>query len=162
MAQTRLDQDVHVNGTLTAKVFSPPSGCIDNDAIEGGAGIDTTKLDHRHRKTYAISGTAASVTYPIHIAKAAGTVLSIEAASIAIAVGSATVTVDLKKNGSSILTAVITLDSGNTARVAEAGTINTSAYVDGDFFELVIVATASGGTIPTGLIVDVEFDEAAN
>lgn len=164
MAQTRLDQDVHINGTLTARAFTPPANCITAASIPVGAGIESTKTVHRHRKHYAISGTAASVTIPIHIAKAAGNVLSLEAGSIAIAVGSATVTINLLKNGSSILSGgtAITLDSSNVARTLEAATISSAAYVDGDFFELVIVATASGGTIPTGLIVDVEFDENPN
>lgn len=162
MGQTRIDQDMHVGGTLTARVFNPPASCITDAAIISGAGIETSKMDHRHRKQYSISGTAASVTIPIHIARAAGSVTSIEAGSIAIAVGAATVTIDLKKNGTTILTGVITLDSGNTARILEAGTITGGTYVDGDFFELVIVATAGGGTIPTGLIVDVEFDEEAS
>jgi hypothetical protein len=79
-------------------------------------------------------------------------VVSVKAGSIAIAVGAATVTVDVKKNNVSILTAVITLDTGNTARVAEAGTILTASAVAGDTYELVIVATAGGGTLAHGVV----------
>lgn len=161
--QTRVDQDLHVGGTLSAKNFTPPNSSITNAAIQGAAGIDSSKLDHRFRKHYAISGSAASVTIPLHVARAAGVINSIEAGSIVVCTSTATVTVDLKKNGTSVLSGgtPITLNSSNTVRVAVSGTITTTTYVDGDFFELVIVATAGGGAVATGLMVDVEFDEEA-
>jgi hypothetical protein len=80
---------------------------------------------------------------------------------VAIAVGGATVTVDVKKNGATVLSSVITLDSGNTARIMENGTLSGTTLAAGDFLEAVIVATAGGGTIPTGLLVQVIIDEDA-
>ena len=77
------------------------------------------------------------------------------------ALTTATVTVDLKKNGTTVLTGVITLDNGNTAYIPEAGSLGTATYGNDDVLTLVIVAAASGGTLPTGLGVTVILREDA-
>lgn len=87
------------------------------------------------------------------------TVLQFAAGSIAKAVGDSTVTIDLKKNGSSILSAVITLDSGNTNRLLETATLSSTALVAGDWLEIVITATVGTGTLPTGVFVRLLLDE---
>lgn len=155
--------DLHVTGTITAGALTPSGGTVKNSSVSSAAGdeIVATKLEHQHVLVYGKAGTAASETFGLYTAYGDGSIVSVKAASVAIAVGSATVTVDLKKNGTTVLSSVITLDSGNTARVAEAGTLSVTTYGDGDFFELVIVATASGGTIPTGLQVTVVLREDA-
>lgn len=162
MSVNTITGDLVVTGTLYTGAFVPSSGSVTNASVAATAAIAATKLEHQFALTYGTSGTAASATVPIHIGYGlTGDIISIKAASIAIAVGAATVTVDLKKNGTTCLTGVITLDSGNTARVAEAGTLSVTTYAAGDLFELVIVATASGGTLPTGLGVTVILREDA-
>ena len=94
------------------------------------------------------------------VANRAGTVNSVKAGSIAAAIGDSTVTIDIKKNGSTILSAVITLDSSNTARITEAGTISRAGtFVAGDWYEVVIIATAGTRTLPTGVFVLCEVDQ---
>lgn len=159
---TTFSGDVVVPGTLYVGSFVPSAGSVRNAGVAADAAIQATKLQHQYVQHYFKTGTAATETVPIHVAYGAtGTIVAIKAGSIAIAVGAATVTIDLKKNGTTCLSAVITLDSGNTARVVEAGTLTVTDYVTGDFFELVITATAGGGTIPTGLGVVVVFREDA-
>lgn len=167
MGQTRVDQDFHVNGTLTAKALNPPANSITNASIISGAGIESTKLQHRHRKDVSQVGTVADQTRGIHIATGAGNVKSIEASLFVANIGGATVTVDLLKSTgggafASVLSAAISFSSGDAARSVKIGTILTPAYVDGDIFQVVVDATTGGGTVGTDLIVDVEFDEAAN
>ena len=155
-----INDDVHINGHLTSKTAAIPAGTVTNAMVNGSAAIACAKIQKPRLLEYGTTGTAASATVPIYVCKGAtATVQSIRAGSIAIAVGGATVTIDLKKNGSSILTGVITLDTSNTARLLEAGTVSSPGLVDGDWLELVIVATAGGGTIPTGLLVQVEVFE---
>lgn len=162
MAQSRIDGDFHVNGVLTAKTLDVPASTIVDADVSSAADIGQSKLEHQFEANYGQSGTAASATIPIGIIYgASGTMLDIRAASIAACVGAATVTVDLKKNGTSMLSAVITLDNANTARVAEAGTLTTTTLANGDFLELVIVATAGGGTLATGLCVNVRWKAKA-
>lgn len=164
MGTVRYPDNVTIAGRLIAGQFDMPAGAVSDTSVESGANIDADKLEHTHRKIYSLSGTAASVTIPIHsVIGATARRLQVVAGSIAIAVGAATVTIDVKKNGTSVMTGatVHTLDSSNTARVAEALSIATTTAVAGDLFELVIVATAGGGTIPTGLFVEFQIDEVA-
>ena len=159
----RIEEDAYFGGTLQAKTLVPSDGCITNAAVVAAAGIAASKLQHRHRPFYSQTGNAAAATVAIHVVRGATGVLNAFAAgSVAKAAGNAAVTVDLKKAGSSILTGVITLDSGNTNRVMEAGTLSNSAVAGGDFLEVVVTADAGTGTLPPGLHVALELDEAAD
>lgn len=149
--------NIIAEGTMTL-----PANSVNDTSVRADAAIDAGKLDHRHRPTYAQPNTAAAdETKAIHVAKATGVLNSFQAGSIVKAVGDATCTVDLKKNGVSVLSAVITLNSSNTNRVSVAGTITTSDYVAGDLFEVVIDGTIGTGTLPTGVYCCPEFEEAA-
>jgi hypothetical protein len=162
MGTVRFPDNVTIAGALSAESINFPAGTISDSAISGTAGIDADKLEHKHRKTYAQSGTATSVTIPIHlVVGATARRLICSAGSIAIAIGDSTVTIDLKKAGSSVLSGVTTLDSSNTARTAESLAVTTSTAVAGNLYELVIVATIGTGTLPTGLFVEFEIDEVA-
>jgi hypothetical protein len=160
---TRIDDLVVTGTTRLLGVTYLPADCVGDLQVKGDAAIDPDKQQHKHRKSYGQSGTVATATVPIHVVNGAtATVISIKAGTIAICAGAATITIDLKKNGTSILTGVITLDSGNTARVVEAGVLTAGATAAvNNFFELVIVATAGGGTVGTGLLVEFEIDELA-
>ncbi len=85
--------------------------------------------------------------------------MSFKAGSIVVCLTPATVTLDLKKNGVSILTAVITLDAANTPYVVEAAAIATATLVAGDVLTVVIDETAGGGTVATGVFCELEIDE---
>jgi len=141
-----------------------PAETVTNANVQTGANIAASKLQHTHRKTHRQPNTAATsetvVLHRVNGATASG--IYVNAGSIAAAVGAATVTIDIKKNGTSIMTAAtpMTLDSGNTAYIAEDASIATLTGVVGDVFTAVIVATAGGGTLPTGLWIEFEIDEA--
>lgn len=161
-APSRIEGDVYVNGTLTGKTLAPSAGCVVDASVSASADIAATKVNHQHRAVFAqANSSAASETRVIYVCYgASGTVVAFSAGSIAAAVGAATVTVDLKKNGTSILTGVITLDNANTARVVEAGTLTGSnSVVAGDVLEVVTVATAGGGTLPTGVFAAATINE---
>lgn len=154
--------DIYVKGTLYTSNFSPAAGSITDTSIEALAGVAASKLYHRFHEGYMQPNTTAtSVTQAIYHARAAGTINAFSAGSIVACIGAATVTVDLKKNGTTCLSSVITLDSGNTAYVSEAGTLSVTSYAAGDIFTIVTVATAGGGTIATGFFCDAQFTEAA-
>lgn len=154
---TRIAGDLIVTGGLAVGSLTLPSSSVVNASVAAGADIDAAKFIHPIRVTEAQDNVAAAdETRIIHVARRAGTVVSFRAGSIAIAVGNAIATVDLKKNGTTVLSAVITLDNANTNRVAEAGTINTAAYVAGDVFEWVVVDTIGTGTLPTGVFCHME------
>ncbi len=159
---TVIQGDVHIVGNLTGATVTPSSSTVTDAAVSASAAISASKIQQQYVFNLCFTGSAASGTYGFHIAYGAGTIVAIQAASVTAAVGAATVTIDLKKGGSSVLTGVITLDNANTARTAEAGSISSASYSAGNFFEVVTVATAGGGTLPTGLVISVVLRENPN
>lgn len=158
----RFEENIHF-ASATFTDITLPDASVSNSTIVAGAGIEAEKLEHHHSITGNQPNTAATTeTRVIHnVFGATGDTLAFEAGSIVAATGNATVTLDVLKNGTTILTGVITLDSGNTARVAEAGSISVTALVDGDVLEVVIVATIGSGALPTGLFYNLRLNEDA-
>ena len=93
---------------------------------------------------------------------ATGTLNSVRAQLSVAPIGAATHVIQVKKNGTDILSTAITLDSGNTAFIDETDTGFTStALVNGDVLEITVTATAGGGTLGQGLHVMIDLDEDA-
>lgn len=157
----RIEGDLQVTGRIFAGSLTVPAGSVSNAGVAADAEIAASKMTHYVYPTYAqANGAATTETRTLHVAVAAGEVLSVWAGSIAKAIGDSTVTVDIKKNGASILSSVITLDSGNTARVKESGSLSgTVTLAAGDWIEAVITATVGTGTLPTGVAVGLKIEE---
>jgi hypothetical protein len=138
-------------------------GSITDQHIAPLANLAASKLQHQYAKTFSQPLTAAtSETRVIHVCKGAvGEVVAFKAGSIGVAVGNATVTVDLKKNGVSILTAVITLDVGNTTYIVEEAALSFTALAAGDVLSVTTVATIGTGTLPTGVFAEAVLRENA-
>lgn len=166
MALQRLDGDLHVTGRISSASMTVPDSTVDNDAVASDAAIAATKLVHRHHKEYAqeAAANASAGAYVIHVARAAGSVIDF-AAGLIVAADTApgssgrTATMDLKKNGTTVLTGTIQLDNANTAYVIETATISSAAYVAGDVFTVVITAGGSVGTYPKGIFAQATFHE---
>jgi len=161
---TVLPTDLFVRGRITCRTMDIPSGTVVNDDVSGAAAIEATKLQHQHQITHAQGSatTAAAEEKVIHVVYGAtGTIVAINAGMVSPNVGAAACTVDLHVNGATVLDAVISLTSGETAFELVAGTIDTPALTDDDVVELVITATAGGGTLGTGLFVTVIIREDA-
>lgn len=103
---------------------------------------------------------AASVaSQPLGIVSRAGIITGARVAAKTAATGNAIYTVDVKKNGVSILSAVIQLDNSVATLISKVGALavaNTPVAV-GDFIELVIVAAIGTGTLPALIVAQVEF-----
>jgi hypothetical protein len=156
------DVDLNVRGTLTVgTIVLPDNAVTTSNKIIAGCNISADKTEQRVFPSWQQPNSAATTeTRTLFVARRAGTINEVVAGSIAAAVGDSTVTLDIKKNGTTILSAVITLDSSNTLRVVELGTISGSgAFVADDWFEVVIIATINTGTLPTGVFVQMELDQ---
>jgi hypothetical protein len=153
--------DLYVAGNITGKTMTVPDGSVTNAAVAATAGIAASKLRHTFRQRYAQPNTTATTeTRVIHlVVGATGTINGFSAGSIVANIGAATVTVDLRKNGATVLTGVITLNNANTAYVPAAGVIASPNVVAGDVLSVVITATAGGGTLATGAYCEVNLDE---
>lgn len=157
-----LEGDVTVRGTLNCNSIALPLNALESAGqIKAGINIPADKTEQRVFPSYSQPNSAATTeTRTLFVARRAGTLNEVIAGSIAAAIGDSTVTVDVRKNGTTVLNAVITLDSGNTARIIEAGSISGSgAFIQGDWFDVVITATVGTGTLPTGVFVELELDQ---
>lgn len=151
--------DLQVRGTLKPDKFDPPTNCIDAASIETAAGIEATKLQQQvymeHRQAHGSAVVDKRET--VHIATGAtGELVEIYATLPVKCVTGATITVMLKKNGSDILSAALQLDDADANyAVVYATNFTSTAYVRDDVFEIVVDATAGGGTVGQGLFVRV-------
>ena len=169
---SRHEGDHYFAGSVRMATVYLPLLCVADAQVSATAAIDATKLEHQHNIAYGQANAAAvDETRVIYVCRGAtGTVMAVKAGSIAAAVGDANCTVDVKKNGTTILTAPITLDSSNAAYTPEAGTVSVSGLVAGDVLTVVIdgtinpdaTTTTSGAeAMPTGVYVEVVVHEDA-
>lgn len=165
MARTVIDQDCIVRGSLTSTEFTAPDGSITDDAIKAAAGIEASKLEHQFQKNVTqVHGTAAtSERRVIHTVRgASGDVVAFRAGLVVPNTLTATVTIDLHKNGSTILSSSITLDLTNAAYEFESATIADADLVADDVLEVVINATAGTGVLGQGLFIEATIREDAD
>jgi hypothetical protein len=165
VAQAQIPTDLYLGGNFSCKQFTPPSGCITDAAILGAAGVQASKLQHQHQQRYAQNSTTtgAADQQVLHVVRGAtATILELKVGAITAAVGAATATFDLLKNGTTILTATAVLGSGtaNFATISPAGYTSTS-LVTGDVLELKVTVAAGGGTIAKGLFALLSLREDA-
>lgn len=162
-----LPLNLHVGGTLTAKQMGIPAGTVTDAAITAGANLSASKLQHRYQAVYAqeASDDAIAEERIIHVAAGAGTIVSFAAALLVppdTAAGSSgrTATIDLKKNGTTVLTGAIQLDNDNTARVLEAGILSSDTLASGDVLSVAVTTAGSTGTHPIGVYAIAVIHEA--
>jgi len=162
MALTELEGPVHVKGMLTAASVVLPAGTVTDAMVNASAAIDADKLQHRHHVTWSNESATAAAdgAWVVHVVRGTtASVVSFEAGCVVACVGAATVDVDLLKNGASILTAAISIDSGDAAYAKVVGTIASAALVDGDVLEISVDETAGGGTVGKGVFASLALDE---
>lgn len=153
MSINTIEGDLRVRGAFVADMITLPANAVGDDQVNGTDPITADKLIHQYSPGWSQPNTTATAeTRVIHVAKGPGTIEAFRAGSIAKNTGDSTVTVDLRKNGTTVLSSVITLDNANTNRVVEAGTLSGSpTVVAGDVLEVVIAISAGTGTLATGV-----------
>ncbi len=142
--------------------FAPPSATIGDDAMNASSPAGVTKTRHLHIKGtnfgLAIGATPAAAEWIIHRAATAGTIRNVRGL-LNVDGSSASISYDLKKNGSSVLSGVITVTNATGDRVAVAGSISSATYVAGDVFSIALAVSSSTGA--QGPWAEAEFDELA-
>lgn len=152
-----------VRGGFQADDMNIPSSSVGDSQMDASRPIDVDKQIHQYSKQFAQAHGTGSVDYrgSIHTALGAGEILFFRAKVSVIPVGGATVTVDLKKNGTTVLSGVITIDNTAVAFEAQDATLSSPTYAADDEFEVVVDATTGGGTLPQGLSVLLVVAEAS-
>jgi len=169
VATNRIEGDLYVSGTVTPKLFTPPDGSIDNDAIASGDPIDADKLSNRHAQSYfqADGSDVAAAIVPIAVIRGTtGTLKSIEVSCVdAPSGGDKAFTVDLlvadetTPTPASVLSAPVSYSSTQSDCEVEAGTITSADLEVGDTLLVQVAVSGSTGTQGQGLVVTVTWDE---
>lgn len=148
-----IDGNTYINGNLSARSMSMPAGTVTDAGVNAAAAVQATKLLHQYEVVYSQdSSTDATVERRvIHIVKGAtATLAEFAAGSVSLASAGGNAVVDLLKNGSTVLTGTITLDSTNTVYVLETAPGYTStSLVAGDVLEFKL--TSAAATKPKGV-----------
>lgn len=153
---------VSFGGSVT---FSQSS--IGSSAIDASNPIVASKLYHRHAAFYsqATGSSVAAATETLFIATADCVVNSVRVFVDTAPIGVKTFTVDVKKSTaggafSSILSSVVTIDSGDTNRSVSVGTLSgTPTLIATDVLQVVVAVAGASGTQALGMGVRVEIDE---
>ncbi len=165
-----LNEDLHINGSLSAQTTILSDGCVDEDAVLAGQNISADKFQRKFSLSHyqATSGAVVAAIQDVHIARATGEVVAIEAAITGtIATGAdRTVTVQVHRSTAggafaSILTAAVILDNTSVLYVMEAGTVNSGTFIDGDILRIVITVAGVAGNQALGLICCLTVKENA-
>jgi len=155
---SRLEGDYYVAGNFSSTTLNIPAGTVTNAMVNANADIAASKLEHPICKTFSQNSavTAADQTLVVHgVRGATGTTIAFEVGCVVANIGDSTVAFDLLKGGVSVLSAAVTVDSGDAARAIVAGTISTATLADGDVLELSIDATVGTGTLGKGAFATV-------
>lgn len=155
--------DLQIAGRLIAGSITYPSGQLGDDAVQAAAGLSASKLQHQHQPCAVLcdhATAAAAKRVQLHRVKGAtATVVSFHAVCSVAPSGGDSVTLTLKKNGSTILSASVTLNNTTVAFTAVAGTVSTPDLVAGDVLEAEISAVS--GTSCKGVSCHAVIREAA-
>lgn len=138
------------------------AGCVKNASVEGGAGIEATKLEHQHRAVWAKESdtTAVAEDHVIHVVKGtAGTLKTFKAGCIVASTDADTITVDLHKNGVTVLDAAIVLTNAHAAYEVVNGVIDTAAVAAGDVLEVAVTIQEDGGDVGKGVFAYLDLHE---
>ena len=159
-APTIFTSNVTIQGALAVN-----PGAIQPSALAPGTAgnyIPAESVRAQIRKMYTQASTAAAAAETRVVYRcygALGNILSFVAGIIAPPVAPATVTVDLRKNGTTVLSSVLTINNTFTARLAQPAVLAFSTFAAGDLFEVVITPNASSGTLPNGVFAELVVDE---
>ena len=152
--------------TLTVSTSATfPESTVTDSHVAAGADIAAAKqeIPLRWVALAQAHGTAATDERRTahNVLGVTGSLISVRAGLLVAAAGDSTVTVDVLLNGTTVLSAVITLDSTTVIRTETVGTLASSptALAVGDCLEVVIDATVGTGTLPQGVYVQLDATE---
>src|SRR5947209_17341515 len=128
-----------INGTVQVESLVPisitlPSGSVTDSNIVAGAKVAYTKCGQKFQPCYRSSGSSsvANDRQVIHVVRGAtGSVVSARVGVTTAATGNAATTVDVQKNGTTILSATVSVGT-TAAYTLLTPTISTSSLVVGD------------------------------
>lgn len=160
---TVLPGNVYAENLVVGGSVSFPTGSINPEALSTSDQASPLSVTQQHAMRYAqeVGPVAATYRQVIGRARSTGTVVRVYAGCVTPAVGDSEVEIDVLKNGVSIMTAVVTINSSTVAFESKTGLVTTSSFSAGDIFEANFVASMNTGTLPEGCWLEVWTNEIA-
>jgi len=156
----RVDEPARFGGSVLFTVRpNLPAASIGDSEIDATRPLSVNKVKHLLRVTESQSGTAAAQTKVIHVCGSAATVLRVAAGSVTACSGNASISVDVRRNGTSILTTPIVLDSSVAAYTLVEGTLSTTSLAADSVLTIVVTVAPGTGALGTGVFATIELVE---
>lgn len=153
----QVNENAHFNGQLSCRTIALPVASVGSQHILGFLAADVLGRPRKIVYSQRTTSDFADDERTLFTADAPATVVSFKAGAITVAGASTSVSVDLKKNGTTILSAPIVLDNSQTARQKVAATISSAALVADDVLEVHMALT--GTNEPKGVFVELQINE---
>jgi hypothetical protein len=124
------------------------AGSVEDQHISSGTKIDADKVQHLYRAStnfdLAIGATPVAREEIVHVCMVAGTIRQF--AALCNDTGtSASVTFDLKKNGTTVLSSVVTITNATADKAVVDGTLSSTTVAVGDVLSIALAVSSSTG-----------------
>ena len=162
----RFEGNIVFAGRITPEALDIPAGALVNAGVASNAGLAVGKLEHQHQPPYAQESdtTAAAEDRVIHtVYGLTGKIEAFAVGCVVANVGAAVVTFDLHKNGATVLTATVDVDSGDAAYAVVEATVDPAEedLAADDVLEVIVTVAAGGGTLGKGVFARTVISEDA-
>ena len=153
---TNTDSEQMFSGKVT--FYGPtilPAACIGGTQMNPSDPVPVAAVSHRFepRLAQAFGAAAVAERRVVHHANRAGGLSSVSAGAVLPNVGAATYTVDVYKNGVTMLIAPLVVTSATVAYGSVTATLAVTTFAAGDVIEVVLTVAAGGGTLAQGVFV---------
>lgn len=142
-------------------------GGFGNEHVRTNAGIAASKTVARRSRDITIAGTTAAAVSGeqlIHIGRATGAWVSMEAIAVTKPTSNRTLTIDLQKATSAttfatILSGTIAISTSTNNKVVNPAVFSSLAMADGDIWRAVWTTGGSSGVNAKGVLLSLCYDE---
>lgn len=157
-------EDTRVRGNVQATFMKMPSASVGDEQFKNTDPVTADKIQHRimriYRQRHGVNAYAERRV--IHVAKEAGFELDlgVSIGAVVPATGDSTVTIDVRRNGTSVLSGgALVLTSAYAAYERLEGFWDDDSFAAGQVIELVVTVSAGTGTLPQGVFVQYQATE---
>lgn len=147
----------------TGGTFTLEAGTVVDESIASSAAIDADKMQHVYKPGtnfgFTTTGTPTSRHELVYVASQAGTFRGFGA--LLLNTGSSTsITFDVKKNGTTVLSSVVTITNADGSGTVKAGTFSVTAFAADDRISIDMAVTSSTGAQGPFAFVELEENSA--
>ena len=147
----------------TGGTFTLEAGVVVNESIASSAAIDADKMQHTYKPGtnfgLVIGGTPTTREEIVFVASQAGTIRGFNALLNDTGTSS-NITFDLKKNGSTVLSGVVTITNATADRSVQAGSVSATTFAADDVLSIAMAVSSSTGAQGPFAWIELEENQA--